>query len=234
MWSGPRNVSTALMYSFAQRDDTRVIDEPLYAHYLTVTGARHPGREQVLASQDTDGRRVIENVVLGPCDRDILFVKQMAHHMVELELDFLDRVESAFLIRDPREMLPSLAKVVRDPDLSSTGLAWQSDLHRKLRAAGRDPVVLDARELLLNPEAVLRKACERLRIDFEMGMLSWKSGPRPEDGVWAPYWYGNVHKSTGFEPYRPKTDPFPAELEPLLEECIPHFEYLSEFVLTDD
>jgi hypothetical protein len=237
MWSGPRNVSTALMYAFAQRDDTRVIDEPLYAHYLRVSGARHPGRELVLASQETDGRRVIEKVILGPSDRAILFIKQMAHHMTGLEaesdikFDFLDRVESAFLVRDPREMLPSLAKVVPDPDLSSTGLEWQSKLHKRVVDQGLNPVVLDARELLLNPEVVLEKVCHRLQIAFDSRMLTWPAGPRPEDGVWAPYWYSNVHKSTGFEPYQPKQEPFPEKLEPLLEECRPHYEYLRQFVI---
>ena len=219
------------MYSFAQRDDTRVVDEPLYAHYLTVSGARHPGRDEVIASQDIDADRVIQNVILGPCDRPLLFIKQMAHHTTGMNPAFMAQTENAFLIRDPREMLPSLVKQVPEPDLSSTGLAWQSDLHRRLMKAGKKPAVVDARLLLLEPEGVLSHLCEGFGIVFDPGMLSWPAGPRPEDGVWARYWYENVHKSTGFEPYRPKTDPFPTSLEPLLSECEEHYEYLLGFAV---
>lgn len=231
LWSGPRSVSTAVMYAFAQRRDTRVVDEPLYAHYLTVSGAMHPGREEILASQDTDGSRVVRDVILGPSDLPILFIKQMAHHMLDLDVQFLAETENAFLIRDPTEMLPSLANLAPDPDLDSTGLRWQSDLHRRLVRIGCPPIVLDAKELLLNPGGVLRAACSSLGIEFYERMLSWPSGPRPEDGVWAPLWYHNVHESTGFGPYRKKTDPFPGSLNSLLQECRPHYEYLYGFAI---
>jgi len=219
------------MYAFAQRDDTRIVDEPLYAHYLTVSGALHPGRDDVLASQDADGPRVVETIILGPCDHPVLFVKQMAHHMLDLDVQFLARTENAFLIRDPREMLVSLINQVPDPNLDSTGLQWQSDLHRRLLAVGRQPIVLDARELLLDPAGVLKAACEGLDIEFDDGMLSWPSGPIPEDGVWAPHWYHNVHKSTGVGPYTKKTDTFPEHLEDLLDACRPHYDYLYEFAI---
>ena len=217
------------MYSFAQRDDTRVVDEPLYAHYLKASGAMHPGREEILAAQDSDGASVIENVILGPTDRPILFIKQMAHHMLKLDVQFLSQTENAFLIRDPEEMLPSLINQVPKPDLAATGLLWQSDLHRRLKAAGHSPVVIDSRELLLNPKKVLPEVCDRLGIGFEKRMLSWSQGARPEDGVWAPYWYQSVHKSTGFGEYKKKPGPFPDQLKALLEKCRPHYEYLLEF-----
>ena len=219
------------MYAFAQRNDTRIVDEPLYAHYLTVSGAMHPGRDEVLASQDTDGARVVKTVILGPCDRPVLFIKQMAHHMLDLDVQFLAHTENAFLIRDPREMLPSLMKQVPDPGLDSTGLQWQSDLHRRLMAKGHHPIVLDARELLLDPTGVLKTACEGLDIGFDDAMLSWPPGPIMEDGVWAPHWYQNVHKSTGFGRYTKKKDPFPADLKDLLEACQPHYDYLFEFAV---
>jgi hypothetical protein len=219
------------MYAFAQRDDTRVVDEPLYAHYLAASGALHPGREDVLASQASDGADVVRNVILGSSDRDILFIKQMAHHMLDLDVQFLSQLENAFLIRDPRQMLPSLINQVPHPDLDSTGLNWQSDLHRRLVAADYQPIVLDARELLLDPQHVLRTACERLGIGFDEKMLSWQAGPRPENGVWAPHWYHNVHKSTGFGQYREKTDPFPSRLSEVLEACRPHYEYLYRFAI---
>lgn len=232
--SGPRNVSTALMYSFAQRDDSRVVDEPLYAHYLKTSGARHPGREEVFAAQDQDGERVVRDVVLGPCDRPILFMKQMAHHVMDLDRGFLRETRNVLLIRDPSEVLVSFDKVVARPSLEDTGLADQVTLLEELRAAGQEPPILDSRELLLDPPGVLTELCARLGIPFVSRMLSWPAGPRPEDGVWAPHWYANVHQSTGFAPYRPRTGTVPAHLEDVLEECLPYYETLFRDALRAD
>lgn len=226
VWSGPRNVSTALMYSFAQRADTRVVDEPLYGHYLRVSGARHPGRESVLAAMDCDGDRVVRDLVLGPCDRPVHFLKMMAHHLVELDWGFLSRTTNVLLLRDPREMLPSLAVQLPRPELRDTGFALQTRLLDHLRGLGQEPCVLDARELLLDPHGVLTQLCERLGLVFDERMLSWSPGPRPEDGVWAPHWYANVHRSSGFERYRPRRDPLPPELTALYEQCLPHYQRL--------
>ncbi len=231
LWSGPRNVSTALMYSFAQRSDTRVVDEPLYAHYLRVSGALHPGRDEVLAAQEQDGERVVRDVLEGPCEKPVVFFKQMAHHLVELDRAFLARARHVLLTRDPREMLPSLAENLEVPTLRDTGYAAQTQLLAELRALGQDPPVLEARELLRDPEGVLTQLCERLSIPFEPAMLHWKLGARPEDGVWAPHWYENVHRSTGFAAYRPKQEPFPEHLQPLLEQCLPHYETLYRSAL---
>ena len=230
-WSGPRNISTALMYSFAQRSDARVLDEPLYAHYLRVTGVEHPGRAEVLAAQDNDGERVIREIILGPCDRSVLYLKLMAHHLVELQRDFLEQTTNVLLIRDPIQMLPSLTNQLPNPTLRDTGLAVQSELLRELRELGQTTPVLDSRELLLDPPGVLSQLCAQLGIPFEKSMLYWPAGPRPEDGVWAPYWYHAVHQSTGFQPYTEKTAPFPPHLQPLLEECRPHYEFLFDAAL---
>ena len=231
VWSGPRNVSTALMYSFRQRSDTRVVDEPLYAHYLAATGADHPGAEEVLASMDRDGERVVREVILGPCERPVRFFKNMAHHLVGLDRDFLGEVRNVLLARDPREMLPSLARQIPSPTLRDTGLAEQVEILDIMLERAERPVVLDARELLLDPPGVLRRACERLGLPFEEAMLSWPAGPKPEDGVWAKHWYDGVHVSTGFEPYRPKTGPFPERLKPLLDECLPLYERLRQHAI---
>ena len=234
LWSGPRNVSTALMYAFAQRSDTRVIDEPLYAHYLHTKYGRdaanstHPATADVLASMSTDATEVIWEVILGPSDRPVLFMKQMAHHLIDIDLSFLQQTLNVFLIRDPKEMLPSLAKVIGTPVLADTGFKVQHDLLISLRAAGQSPPILDARLLLEDPSSVLSQLCERLDLDFEVSMLSWEAGGNPADGVWAPYWYGNVHRSTGFAPYRPKLEPFPSELEGVLRACSPHYKALRE------
>ena len=231
LWSGPRNVSTALMYSFAQRRDTRVVDEPLYGHYLRVSGAEHPGRDQVLAAMDQDGEGVVRRVVLGPCDRPVLLLKQMAHHLVELDRGFLAETVNILLIRDPEQMLPSLVNQIPRPTLRDTGLEMQSELLGQLHALGQNPTVIDSRELLLDPAGVLGQLCARLGLVFDPAMLRWTAGARPEDGVWAHHWYQNVHRSTGFQPYRAKTAPFPETLRPLLTECQPHYQTLYRHAL---
>lgn len=214
------------MYSFAERPDTRVIDEPLYAHYLRVSGARHPLREEVLAAYETDGEEAVRSVVLGPCDRPVLFLKQMAHHLVDLDLGFLEHTVNILLIRHPAEVLSSLVKQLPEPRLTDTGIAIQCDLLERLREIGQEPPIVDSRELLLDPAGVLEQLCVRLGLPFAESMLSWSAGPRREDGLWAPHWYENVHRSTGFMPYRPKTGAFPEKLQPLLEECRPYYDRL--------
>ena len=231
LWSGPRNVSTALMYSFAQRDDTRALDEPFYSHYLRVSGATHPGRAEVIASMESDGARVIQDVILGPCNRPILFMKQMTHHLVEIDRSFMKYTTNVLLIRDPIDMLPSLAKILDAPTLRDTGFKTQFELLNELKQIGQEPPIIDARELLLHPPGVLRQLCERLGIPFQDAMLKWNAGPHPEDGVWAKYWYDNVHRTTGFQPYRKKIDLFPQELVPLLEECRPYYQALHAIAI---
>jgi len=231
LWSGPRNVSTALMYAFAERADTRVVDEPLYAHYLLTSGAVHPGRDEVLAEQVSDGASVIRDVVLGASDRPVVFFKQMAHHLTGVDRAFLEETEHVLLVRDPREMLPSLLRNVPEPTLEDTGLAAQTEILTELRALGKEPPVLDARALLEDPEGVLRQLCDRLGLPFDPGMLSWAAGPRTEDGIWAPYWYANVHRSTGFEPWKPKEEPVPARFEALLEACLALYGPLERLAL---
>lgn len=227
VWSGPRNVSTALMYAFAQRSDTRVVDEPLYGHYLRVSGAPHPGAEVVMAAMRTDAAQVIAEVILGPCDRPVLYLKQMAHHLVELDRGFLADTVNALLIRDPVQMLPSLVKNIAQPALRDTGLALQTELYDQLRDLGQAPPILDAKQILLDPRGVLTEFCLRIGIPFEESMLQWQAGPRPEDGIWAKDWYHAVHTSTGFQPYQESNEPFPASLQPLLDECLPHYERLA-------
>lgn len=232
LWSGPRNVSTALMYSFAQRDDMRVVDEPLYGHYLRVTGADHPGAADVMAAMDCDGdavmRGLLEQQAADASKR--LFIKHMAHHLVDLDPGFLEHTCNVFLIRDPREMLPSLVIQVPRAQLADTGLRRQWQLYAELRESGQRPAILDSRELLLDPEGVLRGFCDYLGHPFTPAMLEWPPGPRPEDGVWAPHWYHAVHQSTGFAPYRAKTA-FPEHLEPLLAECRPWYDRLFEHAI---
>jgi Sulfotransferase domain len=240
LWSGPRNVSTALMYAFAQRSDTRVFDEPLYAHYLARTPARtyHPGADEVLAQMDNDGERVVREVILnrpepGPNGLvpTVLFFKQMTHHLVGLDLGFLEHTVNVLLTRHPGEMLPSYAREVTSPTMMEVGYRQHVELLSHLRALGQEPPVLDATRLLRNPRGVLSELCERVGIDFEESMLRWAPGPRPEDGVWAKYWYTSVHQSSGFRPHLPKGDPVPKHLEELWRECLPYYEELRQLAL---
>jgi hypothetical protein len=214
------------MYSFAQRPDTRVVDEPLYGHFLRVTGTIHPGRDDVLANVDCDGDRVMRSLLAESAGNpDVLFMKQMAHHLVDLDTRFLDRTENIFLVRDPEQMLPSLTIQLPNAGLADAGLRMQWELFEQLTDTGQSPAIIDSRELLLDPRGVLLQLCEHLDIDFFEDMLGWTAGPRPEDGIWAPHWYHAVHKSTGFSSYVHK-EQFPEHLVPLLEECAPWYDKL--------
>ncbi|MGD8907160.1 MAG: sulfotransferase family protein [Gammaproteobacteria bacterium] len=231
MWSGPRNVSTAMMYSFAQRPDTRVLDEPLYGHYLKSSGARHPGREQVMAAMDTDGDRVMRRLASEPGDRPVVFAKQMAHHWTDLERALLKPFQHFFLIRDPRHALPSLARVLEKVDLEATGLPAQVRLLEDLQSLGQQPFCVDSRDLLKNPADMLEAICRQLGLSFDSGMTRWEPGPRSEDGVWAPWWYESVHRSTGFRPYREPADAVPDPLRALLRRSLPLYSRLRKFAI---
>lgn len=229
--SGPRNISTALMYSFAQRTDTQVVDEPLYAHYLSVTGVEHPGHEEVLASLDQDGARVVRQMLTTDWEKPVVFFKHIAKHVIALPIDFLLEGRVLFLIREPDQMLSSLINQLPEPNLQETALKEQWELARWLGSQGRSPLVVDSKQILLEPETTLTRLCEALGIAFEPAMLSWEAGPRPEDGVWAPHWYHNVHQSTGFGTYKRKEVQLPDHLQPLLAECNAYYQKLSELTI---
>ena len=235
LWSGPRNVSTALMYSFAQLQNVRVVDEPLYGHYLRVSGAEHPGRQSILDAMNCDGDAVMRMLLRAQAEDPsaVLFVKHMAHHLIDLDLAFLQATNNVFLIRDPREMLPSLTVQLPHATLADTGLQRQWELFNDLANHGQRPAVVDSRELLLDPEAVLRSLCRHLNLEFDPAMLSWHAGGRVEDGIWAPHWYHAVHKSTGFAPYEAKSG-FPDHLRDLLDECNPYYTKLYRHALRAD
>lgn len=234
LWSGPRNISTALMYAFAQRSDTAVYDEPLYAHYLSTTPARayHPGAEEVIAAMETDGEKVVRELILGAHSTPIVFFKQMTHHLVGLDLGFLSETVNIFLTRDPVDMLPSFAKQMNHMALDDVGYRSHIELMDRLRSIGQDPPVLDSKQVLLNPEKVLGELCERIGIPFLDSMLSWPAGARPEGGLWSKYWYESVQRSTGFGQYHAKSAPFPRQLVPLLEQCRPYYEALSSMAIS--
>ena len=223
LWSSPRNISTALMYSFAQRQDTTVVDEPLYAHYLLhqPTEADHPGRAAVLASQDGDGTRVVDRLLHHDYGTPVAVFKQMTHHLVELELGFLGQMQHVLLIRDPREILSSFGKVVSEVTAMDIGLPQQARLFERLCTCVPAPAVVDARRLLEDPRGVLTRLCAHLGIAFDPAMLSWPAGPKPYDGSWAEHWYAGVHQSNGFLPYRAKKIDLSPKLLKIADECAP-------------
>lgn len=224
MWSGPRNISTALMRSFGSRADTVVVDEPFYAHYLAVTGLDHPGRDAVLASQPARWQDVAAELT-GPLPpgATLWYQKHMAHHLLPvMGRSWLGAMTHAFLIRDPAHVVASYARVRGEPTLADLGYPQQVEIFH----AHGGPVV-DAADLLRDPPAVLGRLCAALGLDFDPAMLRWAPGPRDTDGVWAPYWYASVLASTGFAPYDPAPAEVPDRLRPLVEAALPYYRELA-------
>ena len=227
LWWGPRNISTALMYSFAQRKDTQVYDEPLYAFYLKNSEAKfyHPGAEEIMANMESDGLKVIESM-LGVHKKPVVFFKHMTHHLLNLPKAFMHKCSHVILTRDPIDMLPSYAKQVSKPKMEDVGYRAHLELIEYFESNLIDYVVVDSKKILLDPENQLDLLCKSLEIPFSKDMLTWKKGSRSEDGVWAKFWYTSVHNSTGFQKYKPKASPFPSELNKLLKETQPIYEQL--------
>ncbi|MGB3464239.1 MAG: sulfotransferase family protein [Cyclobacteriaceae bacterium] len=223
--SGPRNISTALMYAFAQRSDTRVIDEPFYAYYLHKTGAVHPGRKEILQSMSVDYEEVIEDICSKEKDSEILFVKNMAHHLIMNNRQFLTGWHNVFLIRDPGQLLTSFVKVIPNPGLGDIGLKKSWELYQEL---GQNSIVIDSNEILKSPRKMLTKLCVDIGIPMQSAMLQWEAGARPEDGVWASYWYANVHKSTGFGLPNKKNEALPDHLTQVYEEALKYYNQLYQ------
>jgi hypothetical protein len=229
LWSSPRNISTALMYAFSRHPLVKVVDEPLYGHYLLhqPTAANHPGRQEIINDLDCNADRVIDQLLRSNIGDGHLLCKQMTHHLTTLNAAQRSRIlgldaevrtakpqlRNVLLIRDPRAILHSFSKVVDNVTANDIGIPQQHALFHELRSRGRLAAVVDARKLLLRPKEVLEKLCATLEIGFYESMLSWPAGPIPEDGIWAKYWYANVHRSTGFQPYQEKELLLSPELE---------------------
>jgi hypothetical protein len=235
MWSGPRNISTALMRSWGNRPDTIVCDEPLYAHYLRRTGLPHPGAAETLAAHDDDWRRVVAWLTGPlPAGKSIFYQKHMAHHLLpDIELDWLDQLAHVFLIRQPREMLASLVEFIPEPTIDDTGLPQQLLIYRHVtERTGQAAPVIDSRDVLENPRSMLERLCDLLEAPFTEAMLSWPPGRRETDGAWARHWYASVEKTTGFAPYQPSSRPLPDHLLGLLDRCQTLYDQLAAQRLT--
>ena len=235
MWACPRTVSTALLRSFCQHSEVFGVDEPFYAYYLNRSGKTHPMRNQVISSQATDFQSVIDEVLIANQDKPIQYVKHMSHHLFgDEDLSFLDceNMTHAFLIRHPREMLPSLKNDLGDIQSADIGYRQQIQLFETLLSAGHNPVVVDSTAFLENPSVMLPKLCDALGVRFEEKMMTWPKGDHSSYGIWAPAWYEKVMSSTGWRPHKPKIGAFPQELSSLLDDvALPAYEKLLEYSL---
>lgn len=233
-WSGPRNISTAMMRSWENRGDCQVDDEPLYAHYLQATGADHPAREAVIAAGDTDWRRVVARLT-GPLPDGaaVWYQKHMTHHLLPgMDSGWVHGLTNLFLIRDPALVVASYVKSRSRVVPEDIGLLQQQRLFAEVaERLGRAPPVVDAERFLRAPEWHLRTLCGHLGLPFTARMLHWPAGPRASDGVWAPHWYDAVWKSTGFEPWRPRSVQLPPALAAVADACRPAYDALLAHAL---
>jgi Sulfotransferase domain len=246
MWSGPRNISTAMMRSWGNRPDTVVVDEPFYAFYLKETGTKHPGGEEVIAQGEIDWRKVVElcrrnaspveDSPRSPMDelavarrtRKIFYQKQMTHHLLPgISRDWLRDVTNCFLIRDPAEVIASYIKKNPDLELNDLGFVQQAEIFDFVRRhTASTPPVIDADDVLRDPERMLRLLCHAVGVEFSDTMLSWPPGLRDTDGIWAKYWYAEVERSTGFQRYRERKVEVPDHLREIEQRCRQCYEQL--------
>ncbi len=235
MWSGPRNISTALMRSWENRADALVVDEPLYAHYLTVTGIDHPGRDDIIATGEADWRAVVADL-LGPVPSGVrvCYHKQMAHHLTpDVELDWLTGLTNVLLLREPHEVVSSYLRSRAEVTPDDIGLPQQVRLYDELSRRGSPPLVIDSWDFLAAPATYLRTLCDLVSVPFTESMLTWPAGKRETDGVWGRYWYDAVWRSTGFSVPTPPEVELPPEAAAVAAFCLPLYERLWEVRLVE-
>ncbi len=215
------------MYSFQNRGDTTVFDEPFYAHYLTThPEIFHPSREEIINSQSSDFTELIDELIFDSYETENMFIKNMAHHLDQCDWSFLKPLKNVFLIRNPRQLIASFAKVIPEPRMLDIGLELQYSIYNYVKENGAEYHIIDSGEILKDPKIILTQLCERLNIKMMDKMLNWPTGPRKEDGVWAKHWYTNVHKSTGFAKQKTSSRPFPEKLKGLLEKAESYYDLL--------
>ncbi|MBT3590445.1 MAG: HAD family hydrolase [Candidatus Marinimicrobia bacterium] len=229
MWSGPRNISTALMRSFENRPDCYVSDEPFYAHFLHKTGVNHPMKDDVIAAGNTNWDRVVHEIT-GPIPngKNIWYQKHMAqHNLPGFGLQWTEKVQNCLLIRHPKKVILSYSKKYEIKSIHQLGYHQLTELYQMLhRKNGEPPIVLDSADVLSNPESVLSLFCNKLGIPFCTEMLSWPSGSRKTDGIWGQHWYNNVETSTQFQPYKVKKEVLPLNYQAIYDECMGHYQLL--------
>lgn len=217
-----------MMYSFAQREDTKVVDEPFYGYYLAKTGIKHPGFAETISSMSRDPSEIIDQIHSLEKQHPVIFLKNMAHHHVEIELNYLKEFKNIFLIRNPKQLIASFAQVIHNPTIQDIGLKDEADLFKYCQANGKyAPIVIDSNDLLSNPEEYISTLCQKLEIPYSPAMLTWKKGAISEDGIWAEHWYKNIHNSTGFAKQKTSSRPFDNQYQPLLETATKYYDELS-------
>ena len=229
MWSGPRNLSTAMMYSFASRPDFAVVDEPFYAAYLARTGLDHPMRAEILASQSQDPD-VVAKALLGsvPAQKPHFYQKHMTQHMIDgIPRDWMSDVVNVFLIRHPARVVASFGAKYENPTLTDIGFLQQEELYDQVKASGGNPIVIDSSDIRRDPDTMLRRLCDAIGLAFDPAMLTWPAGGHPDDGVWAAHWYGSVHASTGFAPAEGPLPDLPPDRAELAARALPSYEKLA-------
>ncbi|MDP2083373.1 MAG: HAD family hydrolase [Pseudotabrizicola sp.] len=232
MWSGPRNLSTAMMYAFAARGDCAVWDEPFYAAYLRQTVIDHPMRDQIIAAHESDPAKVAATCIGEiPQAQSLFYQKHMTLHMIpQFDRQFMRDLTNVFLIRHPARVVASYAKKREGPTLMDIGFVQQAELFDQVADwMGEAPLVIDSADLRADPYAALNNLCDALGILFIKNMLHWPAGPKPYDGVWGPHWYGAVHRSTGFEdPEGPLPD-LPSGYQSIVDQALPYYKKLAAF-----
>jgi len=231
MWSGPRNLSTAMMRSFGARGDTSCWDEPFYAAYLAISGLDHPMREEILARHERDPALIEHALTHGETPSVIVYQKHMTHHMIAgMPRAWMAQVRNAFLIRHPARVLASYARKMEEVSLEAIGFTQQLELFEHVaNASGQAPIVVDSDDILREPRATLTALCGGLGIAFDPAMLAWTPGPKPEDGAWAPHWYDAVWRSSGFSEPSGDVPALPATLGSVLERALPIYERLAAY-----
>lgn len=234
--SGPRNLSTALMYSFAQNRSVKVIDEPFYGYYLANENLKvtHPGTKEILKALPRSKKQVLAQIDSVSKTNKYIFIKGMAHHYLSKEPAHILPWDNVILIRHPEKLLASFSKVIKNPSLDDIGIKKAAELFAYLKNQGKTPLVIDSDQLLKNPEGYLQKICDALDIPFTKDMLSWQKGGIQEDGIWAQYWYGNVHNSTGFRFQKTSNQEMPDSLQPVLDQALIHYTILKNHILKND
>ena len=228
MWSGPRNISTAMMRSFENRIDCVVSDEPLYAAYLKQTGLDHPGAEEIMTEGECDWRKVTDSLIGQiPQNKPLWYQKHMSHHLLPgMNHDWIYQLNNIFLIRDPHFVVASYIKSRAEITAEDIGILQQGELFDELCQIGQQPLVIDSSDFLNAPKAYLQAICSRFDIPFEASMLSWPKGARDSDGIWAKYWYHAVWNSTGFEPRSQQQINLSEEHQQTANTCLPIYQKL--------
>ena len=229
LWASPRNISTAMMYSFAQREETVVVDEPFYAYYLNNVNPKtlHPGKKEILNSQSLNFNKVLHELS-EHYNKELLFIKNMTHHLDGQNIDFAKNWSNVILTRSPKRSIASFSKVIRNPTLQDLGYKLQYELAKEFQKNNIEFYLIEAEDLLINPEKYLKKICAFSKIKFSNNMLSWPKGGISEDGVWAKYWYENVHNSTGFKEYNSQEEiQLPVKYNSLYKEASFYYDALK-------